>query len=131
MFVAALMMIVATADSLIVFILSVTALRSIYGWYPQFVVQQWFIYDQLFTVFSFLGMISGGCATVFVLSKRSYVGAISSAFVCTVSGASVLVISMIQPLALLWESILYYFLPLFAASLTGTFLIYLQKMSTN
>jgi hypothetical protein len=127
MYVASLMMIVATADSLIVFILSVTALRSIYGWYPQFVAQQWFIYDQLFTVFSFVGMVSGASSTVLVLSKGSFVGAVSSAFVCIVSGASVLVISLIQPLALLWESILYYFLPWFAASLIGTLLIYLRN----
>jgi hypothetical protein len=126
-YVAAVMMVVATTDSLIVFVLSVAALRGIYGWYPQFVAQQWFIYDQLLTVFSFLGMASGASATVLILSKRSYGGAVSSAIVCIVSGASVLVISLIQPLALLWESILYYFLPLFAAPLTGTLLTYLQK----
>jgi hypothetical protein len=123
-YVASLMMIVATADSLIVFILSVAALNGIYGWYPQLVAQQWFIYDQLFTVFSFIGMVTGGFATALVLSERSYMGALSSAFVCAVSGAGVLVVSLIQPLALWWESILYYLLPFFAASLIGTFLIY-------
>jgi hypothetical protein len=131
MYIASMMMIVATVDSLIIFILSIAALRGIYGWYPQFVAQQWFIYDQLLTVFSFLGMASGASATVLILSKRSYVVAVSSAFVCIVSGASILVISLIQPLALLWESILYYFLPLFVAPLTGTLLIYLQKYSRD
>jgi len=126
-YVASLMMIVATADSLIVFVLSVAALNGIYGWYPQLVAQQWFIYDQLFTVFSFIGMVSGGFATALVLSERSYMRAFSSAFVCTVSGASVLVLSLIQPLALWWETVLYYLLPFFAPSLTGAFLIYLKN----
>jgi hypothetical protein len=127
MYVAGTMMLVATVDSLVVFILSAVALEGIYGWYPQFVTQQWFIYDQLLTVFSFLGMVSGISATVLLLSRRSYVGAVTSSAVCTVSGASVLVVSLIQPLAVWWESTLYYLLPLFAASLIGTLLIYLSK----
>jgi hypothetical protein len=127
LYVTSLMMIVATADSLIVFILSVAALNGVYGWYPQLVAQQWFIYDQLFTAFSFIGMVSGGFATALVLSERSYVGALSSALVCTLSGAGVLVVSLIQPLALWWETVLYYLLPFFAPSLIGAFLIYLKR----
>jgi hypothetical protein len=121
------MMIVATVASMVLFILSVTALEGIYGWYPQFVAQEWFIYDQLLTVFSFIGMASGTAATVLILSRKSYVGATASAIVCTLSGAGVLVVSLIQPLAVLWQSVLYYLFPFFAAPLTGTLLIVLQK----
>lgn len=127
MHVAVTMMIVATVASIIIFILSAAALEGIYGWYPQFVAQQWFIYDQLLTVFSFLGMASGASATVLILSRKSYVGATASAIVCTLSGASVLVVSLIQPLAVLWQSALYYLFPFFAAPLTGTLLTVLQK----
>lgn len=126
-YVAAFMLTVATVDSLVIFILSVAALEGIFGWYPQIVAQQWFIYDQLFTVFSFIGLASGGSAIVLVLSGRSYTGSVVSATVCTISGASIFVVSLIQPLAVLWQSVLYYLLPLFAASLTGTILTYLQK----
>jgi hypothetical protein len=124
---AAFILMAATVGSLIIFILSIAALVGVYAWYPQIVAQEWFIYDELFSVFSLLGLAFGISAIVLTLSKRSYEGAIASAAVCTFSGASLFTISLIQPLAVLWQSILYYFLPLFAASLTGTLLIYLQK----
>jgi len=125
------MMIVATTGSMIIFILSAAALQGIYGWYPQFVAQQWFIYDQLFTTFSFLGLASGTLATTLILSKRSHRAAAASATACTLSGTSLLIISLIQPLAVLWQSILYYFLPLFIAPLTGTLLTILQEEETE
>jgi hypothetical protein len=125
------MMIVATTGSMIIFILSVAALQGIYGWYPQFVAQQWFIYDQLFTTFSFLGLASGALATTLILSKRSHRAAAASATACTLSGTSLLIISLIQPLAVLWQSVLYYFLPLFIAPLTGTLLTILQEEETE
>ena len=121
------MMIVATAGSTIIFILSVAALQGIYGWYPQFVAQQWFMYDQLLTAFSFLGLMFGALATALILSRRSHRGAVASATACTLSGASTFVISLIQPLAVWWQSLLYYFLPLFIAPLAGTLLTYLQE----
>lgn len=124
---AGAMMIVATAGSTILFILSAAALQGIYGWYPQFVAQQWFMYDQLLTAFSFLGLAFGGLATALILSGRSHRGAVTSATACTLSGASTLVVSLIQPLAVWWQSLLYYFLPLFIAPLTGTLLTYLQE----
>ncbi len=124
-------MIVATTGSTIIFILSVAALQGIYGWYPQFVAQQWFIYDQLFTTFSFLGIASGALAITLILSKRSQRAAAASATACTLSGTSVFIISLIQPLAVLWQSILYYFLPLFIAPLTGTLLTILQEEETE
>jgi hypothetical protein len=120
------LMIVATTASMIIFILSVYALQGIYRWYPQLVAQQWFIYDQLLTAFSFLGLIFGALATALILSKRSFRAAVASATICTLSGASAFVVTLIQPLAVLWESLLYYFLPLFITPLTGTLLTYLQ-----
>ena len=128
---AGTMMIVATTGSMIIFILSLAALQGIYGWYPQFVAQQWFIYDQPFTTFSFLGLALGALATTLVLSKRSHRAAAASATACTLFGTSIFIISLIQPLAVLWQSILYYFLPLFIAPLTGTLLTYLQEEETE
>lgn len=128
---AGAMMIVATAGSMIIFILSAAALQGIYGWYPQFVAQQWFMYDQLLTAFSFLGLMFGATATALILSRRSRRGAVASATACTLSGTSTLVVSLIQPLAIWWQSLLYYFLPLFIAPLTGTLLTYLQGEETE
>jgi hypothetical protein len=129
--VAETMMMVATLSSLVVFILSVVALLGIYGWYPSFVAQQWFIYDQLFAVFSFLGMMFGAFATSFMLSKKSCWAVVTSGTACTVSGAGVFVVSLIQPLALLWQAMTYYFLPLFIAPLIGTLIIYVRKDEKN
>lgn len=129
--VAETMMMVATLGSLIVFILSVVALQDIYGWYPSFVSQQWFIYDQFFAVFSFLGMVFGAFATSFLLFKKSCWVVLASGTACTVSGAGVFVVSLIQPLALLWQAMTYYFLPLFIAPLIGTLIIYVKKDEKN
>jgi len=120
-------MIVATAGSLIFFILSLSALQGVYRWYPQFVAQQWFVFDELITVFSFSGLVFGALAAVFIYSRKSQNGAIASAMFCTLSGAGVFIVSLVQPLPVLWQSILYYFLPLFAAPLAGNLLIYLRK----
>ena len=125
--IAVALMIVATTGSLIFFILSIYALEGVYSWYPQFVAQQWFVYDQLFTTFTFLGLIFGAMATAFILSKRSSKGALASAMFSTLSGAGVFIVSLIQPLPVLWQSILFYFLPLFTTSFTGNLLIYLRK----
>jgi len=120
------LMIVATTASMIIFVLSVFALQNIYNWYPKLVAQQWFIYDQLLTAFSFLELIFGALATTLILSKRSFRVAVTLGTICTLSGASAFVVTLIQPLAVLWESLLYYFLPLFLTPLTGTLLTYLQ-----
>jgi hypothetical protein len=111
---------------MIVFTLSVVALNGVYSWYPQFVAQQWFIYDELFTVFSLLGLMFGAVATALILSKKSFKGAVAPALVCTLSSASVFVVSLVQPLAVLWQSLLYFFLPIFATSLGGAVLTYMQ-----
>jgi hypothetical protein len=125
-YVAGTMMIVATVGSLNILIQSVVALLGIYGWYPQFVAQQWFMYDELLASSSVLGLIFGTLATGLILSGRNYWAAVVSAMACTLSGATSFVISLIQPLAVLWQSILYYLLPLFIAPLIGTLLTFLQ-----
>lgn len=122
------LMIVATTASLVIFVLSVYALQDIYRWYPPLVAQQWFIYDQLLTAFSLLELISGAIATTLILSKRSFRAAVALATICTLFGASAFVVTLIQPLALLWQSLIFYFLPLFMTPLVGTILtVYEEK----
>jgi hypothetical protein len=129
LFAATTLIIVGAAGFLVIFIVSVLALQGIYHWYPQFVAQQWFVYDQLFTTFSFLGLLSGLLATALILSKRNPTIALFTALLSTVSGASVCVTSLIAPLAVLWRSVLYYFLPLFIAPLIGTLIFYHVKLN--
>ncbi len=129
--IAGVMIVVATVGSLVVFILSAVALIGIYGWYPSFVAQQWFIYDESFTVFSFLGMVFGAFATSFLASKKNCSAVVASGIACTVSGAGVFIVSLIQPQALLWQAITYYFLPLFMAPLIGTLIIYMRTDENN
>jgi hypothetical protein len=128
LFTAAVLMIVGTAEFLYVFVESLLALQGVYQWYPQFVAQQWFIYDELFTIFTFSGMLFGSLATSLMLSKRNLTGTLITGFLCTISGASVFVTSLIAPLASLWKSIFYCFLPLFLAPLVGTLLFYYAKL---
>lgn len=64
------MMIVATIGSMTILILSLTALQGIYGWYPRFVAQQWFMYDQLLTISSFLELMFGALATALIFQKK-------------------------------------------------------------
>jgi hypothetical protein len=124
---AGALIVVATIASLIIFILSMNALLGVYKWYPQFVAQQWFIYDQLFTVFSFLGLTTGALATALISARRNPNGAVAAAMACTLSGAGVFIVSLIQPLAVLWQSVLYYLPLLFIMPLIGTSLTYLRK----
>ena len=122
------LMIVATTASTVIFILSVYALQDIYRWYPPLVAEQWFLYDQLLTAFSLLELIFGALATTLILSKRSFRVAVALSTICTLFGASSFIVTLIQPLALLWQSLIFYFLPLFITPLAGTILtIYEQK----
>jgi len=120
------LMIVATLASAVIFILSVFALQDIYRWYPRIVAQQWFIYDQLLTAFSVLGLVFGALTTSLVLSKKSWRAAVTFGIICTMSGLGAFIVTLIQPLAVLWESIVFFFLPLFVAPLAGTLMIYLH-----
>jgi len=124
LFAAAVLLIIGTAEFLYEFVESLLAVQGVYQWYPQFVAQQWFIYDELFTIFTFLGMLFGSLATALLLSKKNSTATLTTGILCTISGTSVFVISLIAPLASLWKSILNYFLPLFLAPLVGTLLFY-------
>ena len=126
-FVGGILMIVATCGSLILFILSIQALLGIYKWYPQFVAQTWFVYDQMFTAFAFTGLIFALPATVLSFGRKSYRWTMMSAMLCTLSGAGLWITSMTAPIVVLWESMLYVFTPLFLAPLLGTILIYPRR----
>jgi len=128
LFTAAALMIVGTAEFLYVFVESLLALQGVYQWYPQFVAQQWFIYDELFTIFTFCGALFGSLAVTLALSGRNLTGTIIAGLLCAISGACVFIISLVAPLGLLWRSILYFFLPLFLLPLVGTLLLYYVKL---
>jgi hypothetical protein len=119
-------MIAATIASAVIFTLSAYALQNIYNWYPQLAAQRWFIYDELLTAFSFLELVLGALAATLIRLKRSFRAAVALATVCTLSGASAFVVTLIQPQAVLWESLLFYFLPLFITPLAGTLLAYVH-----
>jgi len=129
LFAATALTIAGTGGFLVIFIVSILALQGIHQWYPQFVAQQWFIYDQLFTTFSFLGLLFGSLAMILMLSRRNPTIGLIAALLSTVSGASVFVTSLIAPLEVLWRSVLYYFLPLFVAPLMGTLVFYHVKLN--
>jgi hypothetical protein len=130
LFAAAVMMIAGTVGFLVMFVTSVLAVQGVYYWYPQFVAQSWFVYDDLFAIFTFLGLLFGSLTTSLMFLKRNSNATLIVGLLCTVSGASVFVTSLIAPLAVLWKSVLYYFLPLLLAPLAGTLLFYYTKLMT-
>ena len=129
LFAAAIMMIAGTVGFLVIFVDSVLAIRDVYYWYPQFVAQSWFIYDELFAIFTFLGLLFGSLSTSLMILRRNSNATMLLGLLCTVSGASVFVTSLIAPLAVLWKSILYYSLPLLLAPLVGMLLFYYTKLT--
>jgi hypothetical protein len=119
---AAVLMIVGSVWFVIMFVTSVQALQGIYGWYPQFVAQSWFIYDELFAVFTLLGLLFGFLSAGFMLSNKNSTAALTTGILCVISGAGLSILSLIAPLAVLSKSILYYILPSFMIPLAGTLL---------
>jgi hypothetical protein len=126
-FVGSVLLIIAALGSLILIILSTQALLGIYSWYPQLTAQAWFIYDQMFAVFAILGLMFAVPATVLSLSRRSHKWTMISAVLCTLSGAGLWFTSMLAPIVVLWESVLYLCLPLFLAPFFATLLIHPRK----
>jgi hypothetical protein len=124
LFLSAVLMIVSSVWFLIIFVKSVQALQGIYSWYPQFVAQSWFIYDELFAVFTFLGLLFGFLSASSMLSNRNPTAALIMGILCVISGASLSILSLIAPLASLENSILYYVLPSFLVPLAGTLLFF-------
>jgi hypothetical protein len=104
-----------------------TALFNVYQWYPTFVAQEWFLYDELFAVFAFAESVFGVVASVLTFLRRRYRLAFAAAFCCMLSGTGLLTTSLIQPLAVLWQSLFLYFLPLFLPPLIATLLVYYRS----
>ena len=122
LFLSAVLMIISSVWSLIMFVTSVQALQGIYSWYPQFVAQGWFIYDELFAVFTLLGLLFGFLSAGSMLSNRNSTATLMIGILCVVSGAALSITSLIAPMAQLWKSVLQYFLLSFLVPLTGTLL---------
>jgi hypothetical protein len=122
LFLSAVLMIVSSVWCLIMFVKSVQALQGIYTWYPQFIAQTWFIYDELFAVFTLLGLLFGLLSAGSVLSNRNPTATLIMGILCVISGASLSITSLIAPLASLTNSILYYIIPSFLVPLAGTLL---------
>ncbi len=85
------------------------------------------MHNQLVTAFSFLGLASGALAAGLILSKRGSNLTVASALLCTISGASAFTLLLVQPLAVLWESVFFFFLPLFIPPFVGTLIAYWRK----
>jgi hypothetical protein len=122
LFLSAVLMIISSVWCLIMFVVSVQALQGIHSWYPQFYSQSWFIYDELFAVFTFLGLLFGFLSAGFMFSNRNSTATLIIGILCVISGAALSITSLIAPLALLSKSILYYVLPSFLVPLIGTLL---------
>ena len=116
---------------LIIFILSVNALLTVFEWYPQFVAQQWFVYDQAVTAISFLGSMFGVLSTALIFLRRGSSLTVASALLCTICAASIVTVSLIQPQAILWETLVFFFTPLFIPSLVGSLIAYWRKEELN
>jgi len=122
LFLSAVLMIVSSAWFLAMFVTSVQALQGIYTWYPQFVAQSWFVYDELFAVFSLLGLLWGFMSAGYMLSNRNSIVTLIIAILCVISGAGLSITSLIAPLDNLTHAIVYYFLPCFVVPLAGMLL---------
>jgi len=121
------LLIVAAVAHLIILVVSLRALAEIYTWYPVMVAEDWIIYDQMLTVFSFTGSMFGLCAGILAQVRVRYVWNVVSAILCTLSGFGSWIISMVIPFANIQYSLLYYFLPMFATALIGTVLIFPRR----
>ncbi len=127
LFAAKTAMIAGTVGSFILLVISLVALQGIYQYYPQLVAQRWFIFDEAFAIFTFLGVLFGLLSSL-TSSRTDLTVALIAGVLSTASGAGVFVTSLIAPLAVLWRSIVFYFMPLFVAPLAGTLLIYYVRL---
>jgi len=121
------LLMVSTVASLILFALSLKALAQIYGWYPPLIAQNFILYIQLLTVFTFVGFLFGLLASILSSARRSYKWTMVSAILCTLLSASSWVTSIIVPASNWGTSLFYFFLPLLIPVLIGTLLIYPKK----
>ena len=124
---AAGLIIVATATSLILFALSIKALMQIYVWYPPVVTQNWILYDQMFAFFTLSSFLLGLCSSTLLLLRRKFMWSLVLASFLTVSCIASWTISIVEPFTNLGSSFFYFFLPLVLPSLIGTLLVYPRK----
>jgi hypothetical protein len=124
---AAVLLLAAAGGSIVFLVLSVTALFSVFQWYPPFVAGELFFYDKLFTAFAFAESVFGVGASVLTFLRRRYRVAFVAAFCCMISATGLLTTSLIQPFAVLWQSVLFYFMPLFLPPLIATLLVYYRS----
>ncbi len=121
---ASVLLLMSVAGSVLFLVLSVNALLDVYQWYPPFVAGEWFLYDELFTLFALAGSIVGVVACTLTFLRQHYKIAFMATFGTLISATGLLTTSLIQPFAVLWQSILFYFLPLFLPSFAATLLVY-------
>ena len=117
------LIVVTAVASFIHFMLSLQALANIYRWYPPLVAQNWIIYDQMLTIFSFTGLLFGFSAGTLSLTRRKYKWTIVCAILSTISGGSAWITSIIIPFSNWGYSTYYFFLPLLIPALIGALLI--------
>jgi hypothetical protein len=121
------LIIVATAASLILFILAIRSLMQIYVWYPPVVAQNWILYDQMFAFFTLASFLLGLSSSALLLLRRKFMWSIALASLLTVSCIAAWTISIVEPFTNLGSSFFYFFLPLVLPALVGTLLIYPRK----
>lgn len=121
------LVLVATAASLIHFILSIKALMQIYVWYPPVVTQNWIIYDQMLAIFTLASFLLGLFSSTLLLLRRSFRLSVASAFLLTISCVAAWTLSIVEPFSNLGSSFFYFFLPLVLPALIGTLLVYPRK----
>lgn len=125
--VAGALLIVAGVASFIFLVLAIRALYMLYNWYPATVAETWILYAQMLTIFSLTGFLFGLTSSSLALARRNYRLTMIFSLFCTISGAGAWIESMTIPLANLWYSFLFYFLPSFTTALVATILIYPRK----
>jgi hypothetical protein len=122
-----LLMVVGSVGSLILLILSARALLYIITWYPLMAAQGWFVYNWMLLALSLCEVTSGIVAAFFSYSRKSYKWATTSAALCTLSGGGIWFVSLLAPGPQVWQSILYYFLPMFLPPLVGAILLFTRR----
>ena len=121
------LIIVATAASLILLVLSIKALGQIYVWYPPVVAQNWIVYDQMLSFFTLVSFLLGLSSSTLLLLRRKFMWAIASASLLTLTCIAAWIISILEPFTNLGSSFFYFFLPLVLPALVGTLLVYPRK----
>jgi len=121
------LIIVTSAASLILFILSIKALVQIYVWYLPVVTQNWIIYDQMFAFFTLVSFLLGLSSSVLLLLRRNFRWSVTLASLLTVSSVAAWIISILEPFTNLGSSFFNFFLPLVLPALIGTLLVYPRK----